>query len=120
MLSDSDFAMFDNDIRQEDYDFYQRHRDAFRRMWVEQVRCLLLVTARIRWMGEDNVLTRVCLCLFMRGTYLPADRGGGGGTGKTGNLKVHFSRQGKHREFAKKILKTCFYTGNLPPTQGKF
>ena len=24
------------------------------------------------------------------------------GTGKTGNLKVHFSRQGKHREFAKK------------------
>ena len=23
-------------------------------------------------------------------------------TGKTGNLKVHFSRQGKHREFAKK------------------
>ena len=42
------------------------------------------------------------------------------GTGKTGNLKVHFSRQGKHREFAKKILKICFYTGNLPPTQGKF
>ena len=24
------------------------------------------------------------------------------GTGKTGNLKVHSSRQGKHREFAKK------------------
>ena len=24
------------------------------------------------------------------------------GTGKTGNLKVNFSRQGKHREFAKK------------------
>ena len=24
------------------------------------------------------------------------------GTGKTGNLKVHFSRQGKHREFANK------------------
>ena len=43
VLSDSDFAMFDNDIRQEDYDFYQRHRDAFRRMWVEQVGCLLPV-----------------------------------------------------------------------------
>ena len=42
------------------------------------------------------------------------------GTGKTGNLKVHFSRHGKHREFAKKILKICSYTGNLPPTQGKF
>ena len=27
---------------------------------------------------------------------------GGHGTGKTGNLDVHFSRQGKHREFAKK------------------
>ena len=25
------------------------------------------------------------------------------GTGKTGNLEVHFSRQGKHREFAKNI-----------------
>ena len=37
-------------------------------------------------------------------------------TGKTGNLKVHFSRQGKHREFAKNM----FYTGNLPSTQGKF
>ena len=24
------------------------------------------------------------------------------GTGKTGNLEVHFSRQGKHRDFAKK------------------
>ena len=30
------------------------------------------------------------------------------GTGKTGNLKVHFSRQGKHREFAKKYLKNVF------------
>ena len=30
--------------------------------------------------------------------------------GNTGNLKVHFSRQGKHGEFAKK------YLGNLPPT----
>ena len=38
VLSDSDFAMFDHDIRQEDFDFYQRHKDAFRRMWVEQVR----------------------------------------------------------------------------------
>ena len=28
---------------------------------------------------------------------------GGHGTGKTGNLEVHFSRQGKHREFAKNI-----------------
>ena len=27
---------------------------------------------------------------------------GGQGTGKTGNWDVHFSRQGKHREFAKK------------------
>ena len=28
------------------------------------------------------------------------DEQGCHGTGKTGNLKVHFSRQGKHREFA--------------------
>ena len=41
---------------------------------------------------------------------------GGRGTGKTGNLDVNFSRQRKHREFAKK----CFYTGTLPPTWGNF
>ena len=35
-------------------------------------------------------------------------------TGKTGNLDAHFSRQGKH--IFLKILKTCFYTGNLLPT----
>ena len=28
-------------------------------------------------------------------------RQGGHGTGKTGNLAVNFSRQGKHREFSK-------------------
>ena len=33
------------------------------------------------------------------------------GTGKTGNLNVHFSRQGKHREFAKKYLKYSFTQG---------
>ena len=33
------------------------------------------------------------------------------GTGKTGNLKVHFSRQGKHREFAKKIFLNVFTRG---------
>ena len=37
VLSDSDFAMFDHDIRQDDYDFYLRHKDAFKRMWMEQV-----------------------------------------------------------------------------------
>ena len=42
------------------------------------------------------------------------------GTRKTGNLEVHFPRRGKHREFSKKILKICFYTGNLTPTQGIF
>ena len=36
---------------------------------------------------------------------------GGHGTGKTGNLDVHFSRQGKHREFAKKYLKYDFTRG---------
>ena len=29
---------------------------------------------------------------------------GGHGTGKTGNLAVNFSRQGKHREFSKFIF----------------
>ena len=29
------------------------------------------------------------------------EKQGGHGTGKTGNLAVNFSRQGKHREFSK-------------------
>ena len=37
---------------------------------------------------------------------------GGHGTGKTGNLVLTFSRQGKHREF-------CFGTGKNFETQGK-
>ena len=41
---------------------------------------------------------------------------GGHSTGKTGNLAVNFSRQGKHREFSKLI----FYIGKIVPTQGKF
>ena len=38
---------------------------------------------------------------------------GGHGTGKTGNLVLTFSRQGKHREF-------CFNTGKNFETQGKY
>ena len=38
---------------------------------------------------------------------------GGHGTGKTGNLVLTFSRQGKHREF-------CFDTGKKFETQGKY
>ena len=38
---------------------------------------------------------------------------GGHGTGKTGNLVLTFSRQGKHREF-------CCNTGNFFETQGKY
>ena len=34
------------------------------------------------------------------------------GTGKTGNLEVPFSRQGKHREFAKNI-KNMFFTQGI-------
>ena len=34
---------------------------------------------------------------------------GTGKTGKTGNLEVHFSRQGKHREFAKNIKNMFLY-----------
>ena len=38
---------------------------------------------------------------------------GGHGTGKTGNLDLTFSRQGKHREF-------CFDTGKNSETHGKY
>ena len=48
--------------------------------------------------------------------YLITELQGGHGTGKTGNLAVNFSRQGKYREFSK----FYFYTGKIVPTQGKF
>ena len=41
---------------------------------------------------------------------------GGNGTGKTGNLAVNFSRQGKHREFSKFNFlhrKNCANTGKI-------
>ena len=44
------------------------------------------------------------------------DTQGGHGTGKTGNLAVNFSRQGKHREFSKfKFLhrENCGNTGKI-------
>ena len=44
---------------------------------------------------------------------LPLLYQGGHGTGKTGNLVLNFSRQGKHREF-------CFDTGKNFETQGKY
>ena len=43
----------------------------------------------------------------------PPPRQGGHGTGKTGNLVLTFSRQGKHREF-------CCDTGKNLDTQGKY
>ena len=41
---------------------------------------------------------------------------GGHGTGKTGNLAVNFSRQGKHREFSKFNFlhrENCANTGKI-------
>ena len=41
---------------------------------------------------------------------------GGQGTGKTGNLAVNFSRQGKHREFSKFNFlhrENCANTGKI-------
>ena len=44
---------------------------------------------------------------------LDLQKQGGHGTGKTGNLVLTFSRQGKHREF-------CCNTGKVFETQGKY
>ena len=47
--------------------------------------------------------------------YIPVIQGGHG-TGKTGNLAVNFSRQGKHREFSKFNFlhrENCANTGKI-------
>ena len=49
------------------------------------------------------------------GAHFIVDQGGHG-TGKTGNLDVNFSRQGKHREFSK----FSSYTGKIMATLRKF
>ena len=40
-LSDTDLELFDIEISPSDFNFYQKHKDAFRTMWKEQVRCAL-------------------------------------------------------------------------------
>ena len=44
---------------------------------------------------------------------------GGHGTEKTMDLDAHFPDR-ETREIRLKVLKSCFYTGNLPATLGKF
>ena len=55
---------------------------------------------------SDNVV-------YSFGQELEQDGHGTGKTGKTGNLVLTFSRQGKHREF-------CSDTGKNLLTQGKY
>ena len=65
---------------------------------------------RIWSRGPQNRFTdqrHVCSCTFSDTFELNQ---GGHGTGKTGNLVLTFSRQGKHREF-------CSDTGKNLPTQ---
>ena len=71
----------------------------------------LLLAAR-----EGNNFRSVCLFIGGGGVGqipLSGGRQGGHGTGKTGNLVLTFSRQGKHREF-------CCDTGKIFETQGKY
>ena len=70
-------------------------------------------TGRI-WMGTAKnydglpwVFGQVCFVKKRK------EKQGGHGTGKTGNLVLTFSRQGKHREF-------CSDTGKNLLTQGKY
>ena len=51
--------------------------------------------------------------IHMKTSGIPGVTQGGHGTGKTGNLVLTFSRQGKHREF-------CSDTGKNLLTQGKY
>ena len=61
--------------------------------------------------GLFSVVWRCSYCTEMRPAQIPIQ--GGHGTGKTGNLVLTFSRQGKHREF-------CFDIGKNSETQGKY
>ena len=90
-------------------------------LWNSQTKLLSLFHGKITISAEE--------LLWFRLPLVPLGDGVGQlqvlgchGTGKTGNLKVHFSRQEKHKEFAKKYIyiRNIFYTGNLTPTQRKF
>ena len=61
---------------------------------------------------HDKTCSRICDRYLTKGMGIGATQckilfrhiQGGHGTGKTGNLAVNFSRQGKHREFSKFIF----------------
>ena len=61
----------------------------------------------------QNWFVHVKSCIGFWLTRKTTLKQGGHGTGKTGNLVLTFSRQGKHREF-------CCNTGKVFETQGKY
>ena len=83
---------------------------------VKTVQCLSVCSNtkryRTEFHGECPIFSSVCGQLFGEWIY-SYERQGGHGTGKTGNLVLTFSRQGKHREF-------CCDTGKVFETQGKY
>ena len=70
------------------YDKIDKHRDNYVQSHINTY-CIHLSSRQITSCSE--------YCRDIKQRYH-----GTGKTGKTGNLEVHFSRQGKHREFAKK------------------
>ena len=47
-LSDTDVELFDIEIAPTDYNFYVKHKDAFKTMWREQVTGLLVLGKGVR------------------------------------------------------------------------
>ena len=60
---------------------------------------------KLRLFVHTRVLQSTQVLHVNNKVFIFEQKQGGHGTGKTGNLVLTFSRQGKHREFAKKILK---------------
>ena len=63
-----------------------------------------------------SLLGILCVCVVLFWDSVVPLLQGGHGTGKTGNLDIDFSRQGKHRKFRY----FNFYTVKIVATQGKF
>ena len=63
--------------------------------------------------GCEEILRNISMARLICLVKLALSSQGGHGTGKTRNLVLTFSRQGKHREF-------CFDTGKKFETQGKY
>ena len=86
-----------------------------KKIWIHQDEVILVFVTKAMVFSSYRIafVKHSCSLGIQRDLFYAKLHQGGHGTGKTGNLVLTFSRQGKHREF-------CSDTGKNLLTQGKY